>query len=127
MPETVDIPLNFFPKAPDYDIDGRIISVLDGVTLIGQYQVVVINRGERDGLAPGDVLTVFQTGDVVRDRYASGSFLGKSSLSGGEKIRLPDEEAGTVMIFKLYDRIGYVLVMEAYGDIHVPDAVRNTN
>ncbi len=127
IPESVAIPLNFFPKAPDYDIDGRIISVVDGVTLIGQYQVVVMNRGSSDGLAPGDVLTVFQTGDVVRDRYASGSFLSKASLSRGEKVRLPDEEAGTVMIFKVYDRIGYGLVMEAYGDIHVHDAVRNPN
>ncbi|MFQ6005085.1 MAG: LysM peptidoglycan-binding domain-containing protein, partial [Woeseia sp.] len=70
LPETVDIPLNFFPKAPDIQIDGKIISVVDGVSMIGQYQVVVINRGARNGLAPGDVLTVFQAGQVVRDRYA---------------------------------------------------------
>ena len=37
VPENVDVPLNFFPKAPDYDVDGRIISVVDGVSLIGQY------------------------------------------------------------------------------------------
>ncbi len=127
MPENVDIPLNFFPKAPDYDIDGRIISVIDGVTLIGQYQVVVINRGASDGLAPGDVLTVSQTGDVIHDPYASGSFFGTAARTGGPKISLPDEDAGTVMVFKVYDRIGYGLVMEAFGDIHVLDAVRNPN
>jgi len=128
LPETVDIPLNFFPKAPDVDVDGRIISVVDGVSLIGQFQVVVLNRGARNGVAPGDVLTVFQAGEVVRDRYASGSssWLGASRLlGGGEKVKLPDEEAGTVMIFKVYDRIGYGLVMEATSDIHVLDAVRN--
>jgi hypothetical protein len=43
----------------------------------------------------------------------------------GEKVKLPDEEAGTVMVFKVYDRIGYGLVMEATSDIHVYDAVRN--
>lgn len=127
LPENADIPLNFFPKAPDYDIDGQIISVVDGVTLIGQYQVIVMNRGSSHGLAPGDVLTVFQAGDIVRDRYASGSFLSKATRSGGEKVRLPDEAAGTVMVFKVYDRIGYGLVMEAFGDIHVLDAVRNPN
>ena len=124
VPETVDIPLNFFPKAPDYEIDGSIISVVDGVSLIGQYQVVVINRGSRDGLGPGDVLSVFQTGDVVRDRF-SGGFLANTRVSGGEKVKLPDEEAGTVMVFKVYDRIGYGLVMEATSDIHVLDGVRN--
>jgi hypothetical protein len=119
LPETVDIPLNFFPKSPDTSIDGRIISVVDGVSLIGQYQTVVLNRGARDGLAPGDVLTVFQEGEVVKDRFAGGS------MFRGEKVKLPDEEAGTVMVFKVYDRIGYGLVMEATSDIHVLDAVRN--
>ena len=122
VPETVDIPLNFFPKAPDVDVDGRIISVVDGVSLIGSYQVVVLNRGSRNGLAPGDVLTVFQAGDDVVDRFAGGKLHGGRS---GPTVTLPDEEAGTVMIFKVYDRIGYGLVMEATSDIHVLDAVRN--
>ncbi len=113
IPETVDIPLNFFPKAPDIQVDGRIISVVDGVSMIGQYQVVVMNRGARNGLAPGDVLTVFQRGVAVKDRIEGGN------------VRLPDEEAGTLMVFKVYDRIGYGLVMEATQPIHVLDAVRN--
>ncbi len=125
IPETVDIPLNFFPKAPDIAVDGRIISVVDGVSLIGQYQVVVMNRGARHGLAPGDVLTVFQEGAVVRDRYSKSAFVSKRSLFAGEKVKLPDEEAGTIMVFKVYDRIGYGLVMEATDAIRVQDAVRN--
>lgn len=127
VPETVDIPLNFFPKAPDFEVDGRIISVVDGVSLIGQYQVVVMNLGARNGLAPGDVLTVFQEGAVIRDRYSNRSFVSKRSLFAGEKVKLPDEEAGTVMVFKVYDRIGYGLVMEATDAIRVLDAVRNPN
>jgi len=123
IPEAVDIPLNFFPKAPDTSIDGRIISVVDGVSLIGQYQVVVINRGSRDGLAPGDVLDVFQTGETVRDRFRNAQFMGASSR--GEKVKLPDEQAGTVMVFKVYDRIGYGLVMEATSAIKVLDSVKN--
>jgi hypothetical protein len=122
LPETVDIPLNFFPKAPDIDVDGQIISVVDGVSMIGQYQVVVLNRGARHGLAPGDVLSVFQAGETVRDRYAGHSF---GSFGANEKVTLPDEQAGTIMVFKVYDRIGYGLVMVATSDIHVLDAVRN--
>lgn len=113
LPESVDVPLNFFPRSPDTFIDGRIISVAGGVTQIGQYQVVVINRGTNDGLSVGDVLSVFQAGEVVKDRVKGGS------------VKLPDEDAGTVMIFKAYDRISYGLVMEATQTIHVLDAVRN--
>ncbi len=118
VPETLDIPLNFFPKAPDFHVEGRIISVVDGVSLIGQYQVVVLNRGARNGLAPGDVLSVFQAGERVTDRFA-----GRFGISS--RVTLPDEQAGTIMIFKVYDRIGYGLVMEATSDIHVLDAIRN--
>ena len=117
----VEIPLNFFPKAPDSEINGQIISVIDGVALIGQYQVVVLNRGARHGLAAGDVLSVFEAGEVVRDRYRDATGL---SLRG-EKVKLPDEYAGTVMVFKSYDRISYALVMKAESEMRVLDAVRN--
>lgn len=124
LPESVDIPLNFFPKAPDGEIDGKIISVVDGVALIGQYQVVVMNQGARDGLAPGDILSVYQSGEEVRDRY-KGGFGNSMSMFGGEKVKLPDEQAGTIMVFKVYDRIAYGLVVRATSDIHILDAVRN--
>ncbi|MDJ0916191.1 MAG: LysM peptidoglycan-binding domain-containing protein [Woeseiaceae bacterium] len=113
IPEAVDIPLNFFPRAPSYEVEGRIISVVGGVSQIGQYQVVVLNRGSANGLVVGDVLSVFQTGEEIDDRV------------GGGKVRLPDEEAGTAMVFKVYDRISYALVMEAETNINVLDTVRN--
>lgn len=113
VPTSVDVPLNFFPKAPSTDIDGRIIAVVGGVTQIGQYMVIVMNRGSGHGLAVGDVLTVFQDGPKVRDHVRGGS------------VELPDEEAGTVMVFKVYDRISYGLVMESTQAIHVHDHVRN--
>lgn len=113
IPTAVDVPLNFFPKAPSSTIEGQIIAVVGGVTQIGQYQVIVINRGSNQGLAIGDVLTVYQQGAVVRDHVEGG------------KVKLPDEAAGTVMVFKVYDRVGYGLVMEATTAIHVHDFVRN--
>jgi len=109
----VDLPLNFFPSRPTSVIDGRIISVVGGVTQIGQYQVIVLNRGSADGLSVGDVLTVFQAGERVDDIVAGG------------KVTLPDEEAGTIMVFKVYGDISYALVMEATNAIHILDAVRN--
>jgi hypothetical protein len=111
------IPMQFVPRPPEKQTEGRIIDVLDGMTVIGQYQVVVVNRGERHGIEAGHVFTVWQTGQPARDR-----FMGSG---GGEKITLPDEEAGTLMIFKSYDRISYALIMEATTDIHILDKIRS--
>ena len=118
LPEESLFPQNYYPRSPDEPVDGRIISVLDGVSLIGQYQVVVINRGTRHGLEPGHVLRVWKTGEVVQDRFAKGRVL-------GEKVQLPDESAGTMMVFRIFDRMSYGLVMEATSEIKVLDAVRN--
>jgi LysM repeat protein len=112
------MPFNYLPHAPAQNVDGRIVSVLDGVSLIGQFQVVVINRGSRNGLEPGHVLRVYQTGrTIVDDVHKHGLF--------SDKVRLPDEPAGTMMVFRTFDRMSYALVMEATNAIAVLDTVRN--
>jgi LysM repeat protein len=109
-------PLTFIPRPPARPVEGRIISVLTGVSLIGQYAVVVINRGSEAGLEPGHVLRVYQTGRTIRDTQR-GAF--------GQKVRLPDEPAGTMMVFRTSERLSYALVMEATTPLAVLDAVRN--
>ena len=111
-------PINFFPRAPVDLIDGRIMSIVDGVSVVGQYQVVVVNRGARDGLEPGHVLSVYQAGEVVTDTVRVTSFT-------PEKVRLPDRLAATTMVFRVFDRMSYALVMEATLEIRVLDFVRS--
>jgi len=118
LQEENQTPVNYFPRAPESDVDGRIISVVDGISLIGQYQVVVINRGARNGLEPGHVLQAYRTGQIVTDD------IGQTGLFA-DKVRLPDEQAGTMMVFRIFDRMSYALVMEANSEIRVMDTVRN--
>jgi LysM repeat protein len=120
----VDVPLDFIPSPPRNHTNGRIIAVSDGVTVIGQYEVVVINRGAVDGLVPGNVLAVYQTGGVVADTANKGFLNGMSRL-GATKVRLPDERTGTFMVFKTFDHLSYGLIMEATNVIRVADRVEN--
>jgi hypothetical protein len=120
----VDVPLDFFPSAPKVKTDGRIISVSDGASIIGQYEVVVINRGAVDGLAPGNVLAVFHAGDVIPDTANRGFLNGMSRLAA-TKVRLPDERTGTFMVFKTFDHMSYGLIMEATNVIRVADRAEN--
>ena len=110
-------PMHFVPRAPDKPVEGRIIHVVDGMTQIGQYQVVIMNRGARDGLEPGHVLSIWQAGEKITDQVKTGVF--------NRKVQLPDERAGLLMVFKSYDRISYGLVMSAESPIHILDKVRN--
>jgi LysM repeat protein len=120
----VDVPLDFIPSAPRVKTNGRVIAVADGVTIIGQYEVVVINRGGSDGLTPGNVLAVLQAGDVVADTANKGFLNGMSRLVT-HKVRLPDERAGTFLVFKTFDHMSYGLIMEATDVIRVGDRVAN--
>ncbi len=113
-----DIPLNFFPRPPAQSVSGRIISVIDGVSRIGQFQTVVLNRGTRDGLEAGSVLRVWAPVQKVGGRY---SISGKKT----KKVKLPPEMVGTLMVIKPYDRVSYALIMEATSEIRVLYDVRN--
>ena len=56
---------NFVPHAPDHLIAGSIMSVEGGVAEIGQFQVITINRGSRDGIQVGHVLASYHRGAVI--------------------------------------------------------------
>jgi hypothetical protein len=120
----IDVPLDFIPAAPKTKVNGRIMAVSDGVSVIGQYEVVVINRGARDGLVPGNVLAVYEAGQEIRDTANKG-FLGSMSRLAAPKVRLPDERSGTFMVFKTFDNMSYGLIMEATTIIRIADRVEN--
>lgn len=103
----------FYPSAPAQDTSGEIISVFGGVTQVGQYDVVVINRGEREGLVAGNVLAVYKRGALARDRIAN------------ETIRLPSERAGLLMVFRTFEKLSYGLVLETERALAVNDEVKN--
>jgi hypothetical protein len=116
MPMTQeDVYAYFTPHSPDKEIDGTIISVVDGVSQIGQYQVVVLNRGTREGVDVGTVFEIYQTGDIIVDQV---------SEKRDEAVKLPDEKAGVLMVFRTFDKVSFGLIMKATSALHVGDRIR---
>lgn len=106
----------FTPHAPDSPIEGRIISVVDGVNQIGQYQVVALDLGSREGIEVGHTLAIFQTGDTVRDIV---------SKDPNDVVKLPDERGGELMVFRVFEKVSFGLVLKATRALHVLDIVKN--
>lgn len=102
----------FVPRAPDAEVDGHILAVPGGLRFVGRLQVVALDRGRRDGLAPGHVLRVEQRGERVTDPRT------------GELLTLPGDDAGLVMVFRPYQKMSYALVMQATRSLEVGDRVR---
>jgi len=107
------INFNFFPRAPRHKVEGKIIAVYDGLSQIGQYHIVVLNRGEKQGIEVGHVLAVYQAGTYVRD------------YKTGDDVLLPEERAGILMVFRVFERLSYGLIMEAERPLKVLDSIKN--
>ena len=123
-----EAPANFVLKAPPGDVHGRILAVVDGTDLVGQYEVVAINRGAHHGLEPGSVLAIDTAGDTVLDLYRGGKNIGDTSGAGtsfAPKVKLPDERSGTALVFKVFDRVSYALIVGASDTIRTGDVVHN--
>lgn len=133
---------NFVPRAPDTEINGRIIKIYGSLAEAGPQSIITISKGSADGLEPGHVLAINRFGKIIKDpefdkdkyeaeiakKKAEGSDSDSSEKNSGLKlepdlIKLPNERIGLVMIFRVFDRVSYGLVMQASEPINKLDAV----
>jgi hypothetical protein len=115
LPPANEAKADFIPRAPKSDIDGTIMSVIDDRTVVADYDVIVINRGARDGLEPGNILAIWQSGEEVRDT---------TDYAVSRTMETPAERTGLFMVFKTYDRISYGITLRVEREIRVGDIVR---
>ncbi len=104
--------LPYVPRAPDRKIVGKVIAGnSETLSEIGPMSMVILNRGTRDGLEPGQVLSLFRNqGSVTVD---------------GKVMPLPQEEYGLVMVYRVFGKVSFGLVMTARHPVHINDVVRN--
>jgi hypothetical protein len=108
--------LTYTPRAPANAVEARIVSVYgSAVANVAQNQVVVINRGTKDGMERGHVLAIQTNGQRVVDKTGT-SF---------QEIKLPDERNGLLMVFRPFERVSYALVLTATESVRVGDWLIN--
>lgn len=122
---------SYIPRAPDNQINGRIMRIYGGVAEAGPNMVISINRGKQDGLEEGHVLAISRYGKIIKDpEYKVDSK--KPVKDEGDttqaqlkpdQLKLPDERVGLVMIFRTFDRVSYGLITSASDAIYTLDSV----
>jgi len=110
---------NFSPKGANTGRSGKIISSLtsgiqSGVNNIGAFDVVIINFGLKDGVDVGDVFDVYRYGKLIVDPVQS-----------KKRVKLPDEIAGNLLVFRSFKQVSYAIVMDATQVIKIGDVVRS--
>jgi hypothetical protein len=142
---------SYMPRSPGKPVRGVIMTVDGGVSEVGQYQLITINRGSREGVEIGHVLATYRRGGIISagGRAESvdmgGVYRGMDvrpvpvvpdapmaqpveakaapdSRSG--PLRIPDERNGLVIVFRVFERMSYAMVMRSSRPIYVGDIVQ---
>lgn len=112
---------NYVPHPPEQKVASRVVAIYGGVSHAGQNQVISINRGKLDGLDVGSVLQLYHAGKTVSDSTAAKSWLGMRE----QQVKLPDEEVGSLFIFRVFKHISYGLIMQVSAPVEVGDVARS--
>lgn len=110
-PEKAALPY-YFPRAPDKNVNGRILAAVNGLQEFGPTTIVAISLGKREGMEEGHVLRIMRHVGVSKDPVTK------------RKYKIPDEETGLLMIFRVFDKVSYALIMDANRPVHLHDALR---
>ncbi|QRX84012.1 LysM peptidoglycan-binding domain-containing protein [Glaciimonas sp. PAMC28666] len=106
--------LNYVPHAPEGDVNARIVSIYGGVANAGQNQIVTINQGSDDHMEVGNVLQLYRFGKTIAD-----------PLDAKKAVKLPDEQYGTLFVFRIFKHISYALIMQVRDTVEVGDIARS--
>jgi len=128
VPTNDNIETSFVPHAPETKILGRIINIYGGVAEAGPESIVSISRGSADGVEVGHVLAINRYGRVIKDPEPTKGKEPKNTTTGlvlePGMIKLPDERVGLLMVFRVFERVSYALVMQASQPINKLDSVQ---
>jgi LysM domain len=118
LPEPPRELVSYIPRAPSTMIEGQIVSVYgSAVTYASENQVVVVNRGSKDGLERGHVMAIRKDGQRLKDRTDDGK----------PEIKLPNERNGLLMVFRTFESLSYALVLQVSDGVKVGDHFANPN
>jgi hypothetical protein len=110
-PEKVALPY-YYPRAPDNNVKGFIVGDTKELREFGPTAIVAISLGKREGMQEGHVLRIMRHEGEGKDPVT------------GRSYKIPDEETGLLMVFRVFDKVSYAMIMDAKQPVHINDAVR---
>jgi hypothetical protein len=111
----------YYPHAPkSVPSDAKVIAFVDAMDAVGPRQVVAVSIGSREGAENGQTYSIYQPGQTINDDVASNSW----HRDVGQKVTLPEEYVGHLMIFRTFDHVSYALVMDGLRPVQKGNRLR---
>ena len=117
IPEPPRAFMNYMTHAPHTEEAARVVSIYGSGAMVNaaQNQVIAINLGEQDGIQTGHVLHLMTQGDRIKD----------TTDPSRPTIKLPSESNGVAIVFRVFDRIAYALILDVRNTVRVGDRLVN--
>ncbi|WP_335924203.1 LysM domain-containing protein [Shewanella indica] len=119
----------FIPKASDLE-GAKVLASERKIRAMGKLDVFYLDRGNREGVEPGDVFSIYKDGAEVvingegipvppTERSAYDNLMAK--MGSDNAVKLPDLYRGQVMVFKVFDKTALGLIMVNESPVRVDD------
>ena len=126
--EESSIDATIHPTQPVSSIDGQIIAFLGNETMASQLDTVVIDIGQRDNLAIGDILSIQQPGERITDDVESSRMTFRqrfSNMFSRNRLQMPGKEIGTLLVYKTFEQMSYALIINSIEPAELYNQVRS--
>ena len=130
LPEQEQLDAYFTLQPAALGGNGQIIDMGGESSVAGKYEVIMLDKGAKDGVQSGQVFSILRPGVEVTGKSADAlaykliSTEGQKVLSGDAQ-QLPNEAVGQAMAFKIYDRISLALILRANDQVYTGYLVGN--
>lgn len=134
-------PAQFAMTRPEQATTGKIIASDNKLREFSTMSVVVLNVGRNEQLQEGHILDIWKQSPTVIEgqhgpRYIEdassleklmtevGSWFGEENDDDSVVWHMPKEKVGEVMVFKVYDKLSYAMVVRTSEPVRIGDSVQ---
>lgn len=107
------IDASYFPKPPEAELGGSVVGLLNRESRAAQFESLIINLGARDGLEVGDLLAIYEAGEMVRDPLTN------------DRVVLPPTEIGLLLTYRTFEKLSYGVILSLTQPSTVGNTVKN--
>jgi hypothetical protein len=124
LPAAAELPALFTPRVAPAISAGYIVDLPSQAQGGGKWDVVLINKGRRDQLAAGDLLAISRPGPILVSKQGKVAYEAFAStydrlIDSGRPVTLPSEVIAKVMLFKVYDKLSYGLLVQSQEMVRI--------
>jgi len=124
------LPAFFMMRKPEKSMGGAIIDTTSDLREFSSWDIVVLNKGQQDGVKAGYMFSIYRQSPTVVDSsrgpvYMSDATKYQKIMGGidGERIDMPKEQIGELMVFKVAERTSFAIVTGTKKPIRVGDSI----